>query len=79
MPFDVPTKAGERPGNWAQDALRYGYRKRSATTWPGLSPAFPKGWTKRPALAALQPLPRPRPWLRTASCDHGPFGATWVR
>jgi hypothetical protein len=52
--FYVPTKAGERPGNEAQDAQRYGYRERLATKWPGLFPAFPEGWALRLVLAALQ-------------------------
>ncbi|PYE74221.1 hypothetical protein DFQ15_12812 [Xylophilus ampelinus] len=61
MHFDVPAKAGERPGGEAQDAPRYGYRKRTATRWPGLCPAFPKGGFRKQALAALRPLPSHEP------------------
>ena len=50
MHFYVPAKAGNRPGSQAQDAPRYQYRKRAATTWPGLFPAFPKGWLQKQAL-----------------------------
>ena len=65
MHFYVPAKAGERPGDKAQSAPRYGYRKRCATQWPGLSPAFPKG-VFAPALAALRRLCRRLPARRAA-------------
>ena len=70
MYFYVPTKAGEKPGNEAQDAQRYVYRQRRATKWPGLSPAFPEGWALRLALAALQTLPRLEPCQQSVPCDH---------